>query len=364
MAEYQDKIKDLEDELKKTKYNKRTQHHVGLVKAKLAILKEKEIKRSAGKKGEGFSVRKSGDATVVLVGFPSVGKSSLLNALTKANSPVGAYAFTTLDVIPGLLEYKHAKIQVLDVPGIVYGAATGRGRGREVLAVMRSADMVLILIDVHHPEHLEALKKEIFDSGLRINQQLPDMKIAKKSKGGLSIATTTKLTNTDKETIADIIKEFRTFNADVVIRQDITQDQVIDVIEGNKVYLPALVLLNKIDMVGNDELERIKKKVRPDLCVSAQDKTNIEELKDMIFNTLDLMRVYCKESGKKADLDVPLIMKSGSTLKDMCEKLHKDFITKFKFARIWGPSAKFGGQKLLKLGHVLKDKDTVEMHLR
>mgnify|MGYP003993416231 FL=1 len=124
MVDYVEKIKELEDELKKTKYNKKTQHHIGLTKAKLAQLKEKQISRGkGGKKGEGYSVRKAGDASVILIGFPSAGKSTLLNSVTGADSPVAEYEFTTLDVVPGMLEHKDAKIQILDVPGIVAGAA-------------------------------------------------------------------------------------------------------------------------------------------------------------------------------------------------------------------------------------------------
>ena len=74
------------------------------------------------------------------------------------------------------------------------------------------------------------------------------------------------------------------------------------------------------------------------------------------------MRVYCKEAGKKADLNVPLIMKRNATIRDMCEKLHRDFVQKFRFARVWG-SSKFPGQKLT-LKYQLKDKDVVEIHLK
>ena len=82
MADYVDKIKELEDELKTTKYNKATQGHIGLVKAKLAMLKDKQVSRGkTGKSEHGYSVRKSGDATVLLLGFPSTGKSTLLNKL-------------------------------------------------------------------------------------------------------------------------------------------------------------------------------------------------------------------------------------------------------------------------------------------
>jgi len=124
MPDYNERIKELEEELRKTPYNKRTQHHIGLVKAKIARLREAQEKRSSsGKKSTGYSIRKSGDATVIMVGYPSVGKSTLLNKLTNAESDVAHYEFTTLTVVPGLLNYKHAKIQLLDVPGIVRRAS-------------------------------------------------------------------------------------------------------------------------------------------------------------------------------------------------------------------------------------------------
>src|SRR3989338_4669744 len=167
MPDYSQKIKELEEELKKTKYNKATQGHIGLVKAKIALLKEKQesrVQKKTGKSEHGYTVRKSGDATVLLLGFPSTGKSTLLNKLTNQESAVAAYAFTTLSVIPGMLDYKQAKIQILDVPGIVSGAASGKGRGKEVLAVILNADLVLMVVDVTHPELYPAILKEVWDS--------------------------------------------------------------------------------------------------------------------------------------------------------------------------------------------------------
>jgi ribosome-interacting GTPase 1 len=125
----EDRIKQIEDEIQKTPYNKATSHHIGKLKAKLSKLKEDAIQRSSkGTKGKGFHVKKSGDATVVLVGFPSVGKSTLLNDLTNAESKIGEYEFTTLEIIPGIMEYEGAKVQILDIPGIITGASKGEGK--------------------------------------------------------------------------------------------------------------------------------------------------------------------------------------------------------------------------------------------
>ena len=119
-----EKIKAIQDEMAKTQINKATEHHIGLLKAKIAKLKreqEADITKKSGMKQDGFDVRRSGDATVVFIGLPSVGKSTLLNKMTGAKSTVGAFQFTTLTVVPGMMEYRGAKIQVLDLPGIIKG---------------------------------------------------------------------------------------------------------------------------------------------------------------------------------------------------------------------------------------------------
>ncbi|MBN1793204.1 GTP-binding protein [Candidatus Woesearchaeota archaeon] len=365
MAGYQDEIKRLEEEISKTKYNKRTQSHVGLVKAKLAKLREKdEARRSGGKKGDGYTVRRSGDATVVLLGFPSVGKSTLLNALTNKESAVGAYAFTTVSVIPGMLEYNHSKIQILDVPGILQGASDGSGRGKEVLSVIRGADMVLMVVDITHPEHLDTLKDEIYKTNVRVNQHKPDVRIRKTAKNGIRVGRTVRTEQLDDETISAVLKEFKINNAEVLIREPIDVDQLIDVVEANKVYMPCVVALNKGDLVSYEKAQDVKHETRADVIISAEKRTGTEDLKRVIFEKLEFIRVYLKEPRKEPDLEEPLIMRRGCTLRTVCERLHKDFVSKFKFVRIWGPSSKFPGQKLLSLDHKIMDEDVLEIHVR
>ena len=111
-----------------------TEYHLGLLKAKLAKYRSQllEPSKKSGEKGEGFDVLKSGDARVALIGFPSVGKSTLLSTLTKTQSEAASYEFTTLTCIPGVIEYKGANIQLLDLPGIIEGASQGKGRGKQV----------------------------------------------------------------------------------------------------------------------------------------------------------------------------------------------------------------------------------------
>ena len=362
-----EKIQELEEEISTTKYNKRTQHAIGLMKAKLAMLREKSEQRASVGKAKGddrFAVRKTGDGVVILLGFPSVGKSTLLNKVTNAKSDIASYAFTTLRAIPGLMEHKHAKIQIIDVPGVVSGAASGRGRGKEVIGMLRGADLILILVDALYPEHCNALLKEIYEAGIRINKERPDVKITKKDKGGIWVMALTKLTKLDNPTVVGIAREMRLSNADISIRADIDADQLIDAIRGNAIYTKALTVITKIDLIDKETLERLKNEINPDVVVSAEQGIGMEELKEAIFQKMGFIRIFLKEVYKKADMEVPLIMFRGSTIRDVCSKLHKDFVDKFRFARLWGKSAKFDGQEFRRLDKELFDGDILELHIR
>ncbi|MDP7181618.1 MAG: GTP-binding protein [Candidatus Woesearchaeota archaeon] len=360
--DYDSEIKRLQDELRDTQYNKATEHHFGVVKARMAELRRRNEKRIAAKSGgKGFDVKRSGNATVVLLGFPSVGKSTLLNKLVGTKSKAASYAFTTVSVIPGLLEYNHAKIQILDVPGIVHGAASGRGRGKEVLGVIRNCDAILVVVDAQHPEHYDALLREVDEFNVRINQALPDVKVTKKEKGGIDLQSTVKL-SLDKETIKTVLHGLRINNAEVIIREDITVDQLIDVVEGNRSYIPALTAISKIDLVDKRTRERLIKNIKPDVVVSGETGEGIKTLKRKLYKKLRFMRIFMKEVRKKADMDIPLIVRKGSTVQQICEKVHRDLARKFKYARIWGPTAKFDGQVIRDKKRALQDQDVIEIH--
>ncbi|KAL5723884.1 hypothetical protein ACHQM5_007223 [Ranunculus cassubicifolius] len=133
----------------RTQKNKATEYHLGQLKAKIAKLRTQLLEPPKGTSGagEGFEVTKFGHGRVALIGFPSVGKSTLLTMLTGTHSEAASYEFTTLTCIPGIIHYNGTKIQLLDLPGIIEGASEGKGRGRQVIAVSKSSDIVLMVLD-------------------------------------------------------------------------------------------------------------------------------------------------------------------------------------------------------------------------
>ena len=358
----EDKIKDVEDEIRKTPYNKATQHHIGRLKAKLSRLREEsrsaeEARKST--KSSGYSVKKSGDATVILVGLPSVGKSTLLNKLTKAKSKTAEYAFTTVSVEPGMMEFKGARMQILDVPGLVEGASRGRGRGKEILSVIRSADLIVLLIDVFNLKQLDVLKKELYNAGVRLDGHPPDVRINKKSRGGITVNTTLELTKLDEKTIKVILQEYGYHNVDIVIREDVSIDGLIDAINQNRIYTPSLIALNKVDLVTDKYLNEVSRQLPKDfLSISAETSQNIENLKETMYRRLRFIRVYLKPQGEDADFDEPLILINGTTVGDVCNHLHTKIKEEFRYARVWGNSVKYGGH-MVGVRHVLKDEDVL-----
>lgn len=275
-----EQIFELEEKIRKTPYHKGTEHQVGRWRARIAKLKHqmwgRQTKKVGG--GQGYAVKKSGDATVVLVGPPSVGKSSLINRFSLAKSKVGSYDFTTLTVIPGMMKYKGAMIQIFDLPGLVSGAAQGKSRSREVLSVIRTADLVLVVVDLARVKMVDQIKKELGEFGIRLDEELP-----------------------------------------------------------------SLLVVNKIDLLKKDQKPQISG--YSPILISAQKNQGIEELKEAIWQKLNLMRVYLKPKGKTVDLNKPLIVKKGVNLKEILTKINLSNKERVSRVKIYGPGAKFESQE-------------------
>ncbi|OZJ05226.1 hypothetical protein BZG36_02318 [Bifiguratus adelaidae] len=359
-----DKIKEIEAEMARTQKNKATSLHLGLLKAKLAKLRRELLTpqgSGGGGSGVGFDVAKTGVARVGFVGFPSVGKSTLMSKLTGTHSEVGAYEFTTLTTVPGVIQYKGAKIQMLDLPGIIEGAKDGKGRGRQVIAVARTCSLIFITLDVLKPlTDKGVIEREMEGFGIRLNKKPPNIIFRKKEKGGINMTNTVPLTHIDQDEVKAVLSEYRIHNADVSFKCDATIDELIDVIEGNRIYIPCIYVLNKIDQISIQELDLVYK--IPYACpISAHHEWNFDELLDMMWQRLDLARIYTKPKGQLPDYEQPVVLKRDSaTVEDFCNSIHKAILPQFRYALVWGSSVKHNPQKVGK-EHVLQDEDVVQI---
>lgn len=355
MATPQDKIKEIEAEMAKTQKNKATEFHLGLLKAKLAKLRKEVMTapKSSGGNHEGFDVSKTGVARIGFVGFPSVGKSTLMSKLTGVESEVAAYEFTTLTAIPGVVQYNGAKLQIIDLPGIIEGAKDGRGRGRQVIAVARSCNLIIICLDVTKPlMHKAIIERELEGAGIRLNKKPPQISIKKRERGGIHI-TGGKFSH---DLIKSILGEFRMPNAEVTIHGDPTIDELIDVVSNNRKYIPCVYVLNKIDQISIEELD-ILSRIPHAVPISAEHVWNFDLFLKKVWEDLSLIRIYAKPKGKPVDYEEPVILKSKKrTVADFCNSIHKSILSKFKYALVWGTSVKHQKQVVGK-DHQLEDCD-------
>jgi len=366
----EEEIEQLEEEISETPYNKSTEAHIGRLKAKLAEKKEKlEKQQSGGSGGGGYAVEQHGDATVALVGFPSVGKSSLINAMTNADSEVGSYEFTTLDVNPGMLEYRGANIQLLDVPGLIEGAAGGRGGGKEILSVIRAADLVIFMLSAFEIEQYDRLAEELYNVNIRVDEEPPSVTVRRKGKDGIDVNTSGDL-ELDHDTVKEILRERGFINADVTIRGNPSVDKLVDGVMDNRVYMPSLVAVNKVDLIEPSYAETMKAELRehgidPEeaVFISAAEEKGLDALKEQMWAELGLIRVYMDKPGRGVDYEEPLVIRRGDTVDDALQKLGGTLDERFRFARVTGPSAKHDEQQVGR-DHVLEDEDIMRVVAR
>ncbi|MFX1486846.1 MAG: GTPase [Promethearchaeota archaeon] len=336
-----------------------------MLKTKLARYKEKLEKQKKAKKASssGLSVKKDGDAQIVLVGVTNSGKSSLLSILTGAKVKIADYPFTTKNPAPGILDYEGVKLQIVEVPSLFRGISSSK-TGPQVLSIIRNADAILLVIDLtrNPSEQMKILLTELEESGIKINKKPPPINIKKTGMGGIQILGL-QFYDGQKEDLIDLLHESNIYNSVIKIEGRIGLDEIREALDESIVYRSALVAANKGDGESSAEnyskLERTYKTRFDIVPVSAMKIIGFAGLKSNIFDLLDIVRIYTKEIGGGVS-DRPLILSRGMTIADVAKKLHKRFLEKFKYARIFGSSAKFDGERV-GLDHVLKDKDIVQI---
>lgn len=248
--------------------------------------------RSGAVHRDSIAVRREGAAQIALVGPPNVGKSSILQALSEIQIKTGDYPFTTLRPVPALTRIHGVLIQLVEIPGLIGGAADDRGGGRALLGVLRSADAIVYCARADDPpEELEVVRAEVM--------------------------------------AADIDK-------------------------------PAILAATRADEATDAEVARLRTAL-PELRlvpVSIIDPASLDALRDAIWSLTGLIRVYLRANGSTDE--EPLALREGATVIDVADSVHHDLAISFSAARVWGPSARFDGQRVGR-DHTVEDTDVVEI---
>ncbi len=285
------------------------------LRRRLSKLKEESVRKKKTGKGDLYTVDKEGALQIALVGLPNSGKSSLLKSLTNARPVIASYPLSTVIPLSGMMPFEDIQFQLVDLPPIGNESTDGWVSG-----ILRNADFFLLVIDLSDEPDIQA---EI------------------------------------------LMNQLTRWNIGMARKREVIESREDSAAGEKSSRKKVIIVANKMDVPGAEEgfrkLWEMYEDAYPVIAVSLEKKNVLEALKRTIFEVSGIIRVYTKEPGKDPDLGEPFTVPSGTTVLELSEMIHKDFVRNLKYACIWG-SSRFPGQRVQK-DHVLQDKDVVEFHL-
>ncbi|MFX0171391.1 MAG: GTPase, partial [Candidatus Hodarchaeota archaeon] len=352
--------------------HKGVEKHLAMAKTKLKKLKAKQEKIKQDKKGSGerWLVPKGEDAQIAIIGTVNSGKSSVLNKIAQSNSAakVGSYPFTTVKPEVGSTTAQGARLQLIELPALVDGSVKGEMSGKLVLAGIRNADCVIITLDLSQDpvNQLQLILKELNLGKIRLNVVQPPVTVEKVGSGNIQVFNDHFFEGEGKEAVIEIMRGKGYVNAIVRFQAPTSLDQFLDTLDSSITYLPALIIATKGDIEGSKlNYNRLCKFISDKrlnfqiIPTSVPQKEGFQEIEEIIFEKLNKIRIYTRNAG--GDIaERPIILKKGSTVQDAISVLSKKMLKFFRFARIWGSSAKFDGEKV-GLDRVLHDGDVIQV---
>jgi small GTP-binding protein len=343
------------------------------VKKQMATLRreiEEKKQKKAGRGGPKFFIEKEGAAQIVIVGLTNVGKSSLLKAITNAKVEVSPSPYTTREPVPGIMNYHDIQFQIIEAPALMEGSANGRAWGLQSLALARNADGLILMVDLSQEpvEQLSLILGEMEKARILVSKPKARVEIERKFMGtGLRIILVGNLIDCTMKDVEEILKSYKVTDAIVKIYGEANLDDVEDAIFESTVYKPTIIIANKIETEGAEKnlklLEAYVSGKLPILPVSCKNQSNMEKLGEILFKTLDIIRVYTKEPGEKEFSKKPFTLRRGATVYELAKNIHSDFSKNFSFARVWSKRLVFSPQKV-GAGFILEDGDIVEIHVK
>ncbi|MCS7139163.1 MAG: TGS domain-containing protein [Candidatus Nezhaarchaeota archaeon] len=364
----EEKLQALQEFLSAIPQHKGTEKLRAQVRAKIASLRreieERRIKKSGGR-GPKIFIEKEGDAQIVLLSTTGAGRSSLLRALTNAKPEIAQRPFTTTRPVPGMYISDDIMYQLIEAPPVVKGSADGEAWGSIIMTLVRNADGVIILLDASSDPigQLNLILDELEKAGITVMKPKARVEVSRGTSREPQVIVKGRLVGCTVDDVKRLLISYKLFNSKVVIDGEAELDDVEEAILGGKIYKPAIVVANKIDLVRDRSvIELLKEKCHPlpVIEVSCTTSIGLESIGKYIFNQLELMRIYTKEPWEDKPASRPLVLKRGATVQEVAEHIHSKLAKNLKYARVWGPSVKYPGEKVGR-DHVLADGDIVEL---
>ena len=367
-----EKILRMQEFLSVVPKHKGTMKLRGRIKKKMALMRkdiEERKQKRAGRSGPKLFIEKEGAAQVALLGLTNVGKSCLLSVVTNADIVVSPVAYTTRKPEPGVLYFEDMQLQIVETPALMDGSAGGRAGGLLSIGIARNADGMILMVDLSFDpvSQLNLILSELEKARVLINKPKGRVDIDRRYMGaGLRVILVGKILDGNIRDVEALLRSYRIGDAMVKIMGEVSLEDVEDSIFESTVYRPAVIIANKLDTKeAKKNFVQLKEFVAgriPIVAVSCEKKEGLENIGKVLFETLDLIRIYTKEPGVRKPSNRPFTLPRGATVVDLAKNIHTDFQKDFAFARVWSKRLKFSPQKV-GLSFLLDDGDIVELHI-
>ena len=373
MREYQeatslsDRIEKLEALISAIPEHKGTEKLRRQLKKTLARLRtefEERRRRKSRSSRVRFTVRKDGAGQIILLGDTMSGKSSLLSVLTNAKPKIGHSPCTTKIPVPGMMIYNGVQVQLVEAPPIFPNAPWLS----QVLSLCRNADALVFVVDLSRDpvSQLKFLVKSLRDVKIILKKPKARIEIERRSAGGVHVFCSGALVDCDVNDVIELLKNYGVNNGIVRIWGDASLRDVENYVGLNLTYKPSLVIGTKVDLgVAEDRLKILSnalKDVVPVIPFSALDPGDLSHVKARLYGLLNVITIYTKEVGGDVARK-PMVVPLGTRVIDVAKMIHSRLHREFKYARVWGPSVRFDGQRV---GgeHILLNGDVVEIRTK
>ncbi|MDG2075903.1 MAG: 50S ribosome-binding GTPase [Arenicellales bacterium] len=326
--EPRERLECLQEMLRTIPKHKGTENLQADIKTRIKQLRDELSgpKKGAHRVGPAQVIRAEGAAQVSLIGAPNVGKSSLHNQLTGSGAGIGVYPFTTHLPQPGMLPFEDIQFQLIDLPPVSQDFMESW-----YINALQPADAAMLVVDPAEPdcvEQVQVIFERLAEKRASLLPTWPGVVVPDDNAGHGTVTESDEL----------IVDPFRN-------------------------DLPTLMLANKADLGGADEVAVLQELLGTDfpaMAVSAKTGEGLEQLGPFLASALEIVRVYTRIPGKRADLDKPFTVRRGGTVRDVARLVHKDIASSLKFARLWG-GGQFAGQQV-SAEHLVCDGDIIELH--
>jgi len=355
----EEKIERLQEFLSAIPDHKGTEKLRKQIRHQIAVLKDEIESERLRKKGSGLSllVKREGALQAVLVGLSASHKTDLFVRLTglRRIAEVGA----EIDhPTPGIVNFRDVQIQLVDTPPLYPSA---HKQPSLTLASARNADVLVFVFDGERSfePQVEVFENFIDDCRVTLKKREGWVKIERTTSGGIRVMTTGNPLCKPEE-VSAYLAEMGVRNAVVVINGAADMEDVEAALLGY-VYKPSVGVVTKRVAVNSSETKAIRRLLPSSPILVEGGERFQEAFPEELFKAAGLIRVYTKPLNQKERSQKPIVLKHGSTVRDVVETIHSKFLSTFEYARVWGTSVRFQGAKV-GLEHVLADGDTVEVH--